>query len=192
MTIMRQPIFIAAALVAMIGQGVMNLLMTVTPIAMAHAHHQLSDIAMVIEWHIVGMFAPGFFTGSLIKRFGEISIILTGFALLTAAVAIALSGDTVFLFWLAMALLGVGWNFAFTAGTSLMTEAYTPSERAKTQSVVNFLIYGTAAVSALSSGTLLHFFGWRWVNLTALPLIAAAMAATLWVAWLQRCAARTA
>ncbi len=192
LTIMRQPIFITAALVAMIGQGVMNLLMTVTPIAMAHAHHQFSDIAMVIEWHIVGMFAPGFFTGSLIKRFGEISIILTGFALLTAAVAIALSGDTVFLFWLAMALLGVGWNFAFTAGTSLMTEAYATSERAKTQSAVNFLIYGTAAVMALSSGTLLHFFSWQWVNFAALPLIAVAFGVTLWFVWVQRSAAPTA
>ncbi len=190
--IMRQPIFIVAALAAMIGQGVMNLLMTATPIVMKLAQHHFSDTALVIEWHIAGMFGPGFFTGSLIKRYGEIPIILAGLLLLAAAVVVALSGNTVFLFWLAMALLGVGWNFAFTAGTSLMTEAHTLSERAKTQSVVNFLIYGTAAVSALSSGTLLHFFGWRWVNLTALPLIAAAVAATLWVAWLQRCAARTA
>ena len=190
LAIMRQPIFIVAALAAMIGQGVMNLLMTATPIAMKLAHHNFGNTALVIEWHIVGMFGPGFFTGSLIKRYGEISIILSGLFLLSASVFVAMSGNTVFLFWLSMALLGVGWNFAFTAGTSLMTEAYTPSERAKAQSGVNFLIYGTAAVSSLSSGTLLHFFGWRWVNLTALPLIGTALVATLWFIWLQRCSPR--
>ena len=190
LTIIRQPIFIVAALAAMIGQGVMNLLMTATPIAMKLAHHHFGDTALVIEWHIVGMFGPGFFTGSLIKRYGEISIILSGLFLLSASVFVALSGNTVFLFWLSMALLGVGWNFSFTAGTSLTTEAYTPSERAKAQSGVNFLIYGTAAVASLSSGTLLHYFGWRWVNLTALPLIGTALVATLWFAWLRRYSSR--
>lgn len=180
--IMRQPAFVAAVLAAMVAQAVMNLLMVATPIAMARFNHQFVDTALVIQWHGVCMFAPGFFTGSLIRRHGEIRIILGGLALVLASVAIALSGQTVFLMWAAMAVLGLGWNFAFTAGTTLLVEAHTPAERAKVQGTVNMLIYTVAAIASLSSGTLLHYLGWTWVNLCALPLIAVAIAATLWFA----------
>ena len=177
--ILRQPVVIVAVLAAVITQGVMNLLMTGTPIAMTVAHHGFSDIALVIEWHTVCMFAPGFFTGSLIRRWGEIRIILAGLALTALSVGIALGGQTVLAFWTSMAVLGLGWNFAFTAGTSLLNDAHDPSERAKTQGVVNFMVYGFAAVMALSSGSLLHFLGWNWLNIFALPLIAVAVVVTL-------------
>lgn len=186
--IMRQPVFIVAVLSATIGQGVMNLLMTATPLAMHHANHPFDDTAFVIQWHTVFMFAPGFFTGSLIKRWGEINIMLTGLVLLAFCVPIALAGNTVFLFWSSMSLLGLGWNFSFTAGTSLLAEAHTPSERAKTQGWVNFIIYGVAAVSALSAGQLLHYFSWAVVNYVALPMIGVAILVTLYYAWTQKTA----
>lgn len=186
--IMRQPIFIVAVMAATIGQGVMNLLMTATPLAMHHANHPFDDTAFVIQWHSICMFAPGFFTGSLIKRWGEIKIIMMGLIMLGLCVPIALAGNTVFLFWSSMALLGVGWNFAFTAGTSLLAEAHTPSERAKVQGWVNFIIYGTAAVAALSAGQLLHYFSWAMVNYVALPMVALAIVVTLYFAWLHKLA----
>ena len=184
--IMRQPVFIVSVMAATIGQGVMNLLMTAAPIAMQHAQHPFDDTAFVIEWHIVAMFAPGFFTGALIKRWGEIPIILTGMILLALCVPIALAGKTVFLFWASMALLGLGWNFSFTAGTALLADAHTISERAKTQGWVNFIIYGVAAASALAAGPLLHFFSWDVVNYVALPMIGIAILVTLYFAWMQK------
>jgi len=181
--IMVQPAFLAATLAAMIAQGVMNFMMTATPIAMKHAAHAFSDTALVIEWHIFGMFAPGFITGSLIRRFNEVRIIFAGLILQFVCVGVALLGTAVFEFWLSMLLLGVGWNFAFTGGTSLMTTAYTPSERAKTQGAMNFMIYGFVGALSLSSGAVVHYFGWTWIGISALPLLAVAMVTTLWYAW---------
>ena len=184
--IMRQPVFIVAVLATAVSQAVMNLMMTATPIAMHEAHHTFADTVWVIEWHSVGMFAPGFFTGSLVKRWGEIPLIIAGLALIAVSVGFAVAGETVTLFWASMALLGLGWNFSFTAGSSLLIQAHTPGERAKTQGMVNFLIYGGAAIAALSSGGLLHFLGWKWVNWVGLPLLAIAMAVTIWFALTQR------
>ena len=187
MEIMRQPVFIAAALAATLGQAVMNFLMTAAPIAMTQASHQFADTALVIEWHVFGMFAPGFFTGSLIRRFGEIRVIAAGLFLELVCILVALSGTAVFEFWLSMLLLGVGWNFAFTGGTSLMTSAYrNVAERGKTQGAMNFIIYGFVACVSLSSGAFVHYLGWQWVNILALPLLAAAVAATLWYAAVAR------
>ncbi|MPY72166.1 MAG: MFS transporter [Alphaproteobacteria bacterium] len=185
--IMRQPVFIAAALAATLGQAVMNFLMTAAPIAMTQASHQFADTALVIEWHVFGMFAPGFFTGSLIRRFGEIRVIAAGLFLELVCIGVALSGTAVFEFWLSMLLLGVGWNFVFTGGTSLMTSAYrNVAERGKTQGAMNFIIYGFVACVSLSSGAFVHYLGWQWVNILALPLLAIAVAATLWYATVAR------
>ncbi len=186
MEIMKQPVFLVAATAAMISQGVMNFLMTATPIAMAHAHHQFADTALVIEWHIFGMFAPGFVTGHLINRFGETNMVIAGLALQFVCIAVALAGVEVAHFWLLMLLLGVGWNFAFTASTSLMTTADTISERAKTQGAMNFLICGFVPVLSLSSGALVHFFGWDIVNLGAIPFLIVAVGATLWYVVYQK------
>ena len=180
--IMMQPVFIAATLAATMGQGVMNLLMTAIPIAMLEADFQFIDTAFVISWHSLGMFGPGFVTGSLIKRFGEVRIILTGVVLQIVCIGVALSGEGVMEFWLAMLLLGVGWNFAFTGGTSLLTTAHNPAERAKTQGAMSVINYAFVAVVSLSSGALLHFFGWEWVNLSSIPLLVVAALAILWFA----------
>jgi len=179
---MRQPVFIVATLCATVGQAVMNLLMTSTPLAMLHSHHQFSATALVIEWHIFFMFAPGFFTGSIVKRFGPVPVISVGIAIQALCVAIALSGAAVIHFWAAMALLGLGWNFAFTGATTLLTEAHTPAERAKTQAATNFIIFSVVALGSLSSGWLMHAVGWTWVNLGALPLLVLSLLAALWLA----------
>jgi MFS family permease len=184
--IMRQPVFIVATLCAVVAQAVMNLLMTSTPLAMLHAQHIFADTALVIEWHIFFMYAPGFFTGSLINRFGAVTMICIGIAIQTVSVAVALSGTEVFDFWLAMALLGLGWNYAFTAGTNLLTEVYTPSERAKTQAANNFIIFTVVAGGSLSSGSLMHYLGWDWVNIGAMPLLFISFLAALWLAYRRR------
>ncbi len=185
--IMRQPVFIVATLCATVGQAVMNLLMTSTPLAMHHAHHAFSSTAFVIEWHIFFMYAPGFFTGSIIKRLGVTRVIALGIALQGISIVIALMGSEVVNFWGAMALLGLGWNFAFTASTNLLTESHTPAERAKTQAATNFIIFSVVALGAFSSGGLMHAFGWTWVNLGALPLLVLSMLAALWLRqWRRR------
>ncbi len=180
--IMTQPVFIAATVAAAVSQGVMSFLMTATPIAMRQCNYPFADTALVIEWHVFAMFAPGFVTGSLIRRFGEVRIITAGILLQLVCVGFALSGQSVMDFWLSMVLLGLGWNFAFTGGTSLMTQAYTVTERAKAQGATNFIIYAFVALLSLSSGALIHYFGWLWVNLGALPLIAVSGASILWYA----------
>ncbi len=190
--IMRQPVFIVAVLATAISQAVMNLMMTATPIAMHEAHHSFADTVWVIEWHSVGMFAPGFFTGSLVKRWGEIPLIIAGLLLIAISVGFAVAGATVLMFWISMGLLGLGWNFSFTAGSTLLIQAHTAGERAKTQGMVNFVIYGGAAIAALSSGGLLHFLGWEWVNLVGLPLLAVALGATIWFALYRTDAAQSA
>lgn len=179
--IMRQPIFVASVLTMMMAQGVMNLLMTATPIAMIHESHSFPDTAFVIEWHIFGMFAPGFFTGNLIKRFGEIAISWAGMAMQLACVVVAFLSQDVMGFWLSMFLLGVGWNFAFTAGSALLTDAYTPSERAKTQGMASMLIYIFVAIGSLSSGAVVHYFGWQMVNAVSIPFLMIAAGATIWL-----------
>ena len=185
--IMKQPVFIAAATAATIAQSVMNFLMTATPIAMiSQCGHSFGSVATVISWHTVSMYAPGFFTGSLIRRFGEVPMIAAGLTLQACCIGIALSGIEVFDFWLAMALLGVGWNFTYTSATSLMTTAYTPAERAKTQGMMNQIIYTVVALGSLSSGAFIHFFGWNWVNVGAMPLLLVAAGVTVWYAATQR------
>ena len=179
--IMGGPVFIVATLCAVVGQSVMNLLMTATPLAMLHAHHLFSDTALVIEWHIFFMYAPGFFTGTLISRWGATVVIRAGIAIQTMSVLFALAGSDVVHFWIALAFLGLGWNFAFTASSSLLTEIYTPSERAKTQAAHNFIIFTVVAAVSLSSGALMHYFGWTWVNIGALPLLVISFLAAAWL-----------
>ncbi len=179
--IMAMPTFIVACLSAMTGQAVMNLLMTATPIAMSHAHHMFSSTAFVIQWHVFFMFAPGFFTGALIDRFGALAIIALGLLIQVLSIIVGVSGQEVWQFWWALALLGLGWNFAFTGGTALLMEVHTTAERAKTQAANNFIIYASVAVASFLSGTLMHHFGWFWVNIGAIPFLVVAFAATLWL-----------
>ena len=180
-SIMAQPVFIVAVLGAAIGYGVMNLLMTATPLAMAICGHPYSAAATVIAWHIIAMFGPSFFTGSLIKRFGVLQVMFAGAALLTVCIGIALSGISVPHFWFALVLLGIGWNFLFIGGTTLITEACAPSERAKTQGANDLCIFVMMAISSFTSGLLLDTNGWQTLNWLALPLITVAAAAVLWL-----------
>ena len=177
--IVRQPIFIVAVLAQMMGQGVMNLLMTGTPLAMMAHHHTFADTAFVIQWHVVGMFLPGFFTGTLVQRWGERTVIVLGIALNLLAVAAAWLDVGVNNFLLAMTLNGIGWNFMFVAGSTLVTKAYAPAERSRTQAANDFLVFGTSAVTSLSSGQLLHHRGWQVVLTTAAVMLLAALAGSL-------------
>lgn len=186
--IARQPAFVVAVLAAMIGYGVMNLLMAATPLAMAACEHPFSDAAFVIQWHLVGMFAPSFFTGGLIQRFGLMKIMLAGVVLNFVCVAIALAGVAVANFWLSMLLLGVGWNFMFIGATSLLTECYAPAERAKVQGVNDAAIFFTLVVTSLSSGALFTYRGWQTMNFLAVPFLLIAGGALVWLALRRRAA----
>ncbi len=185
-TIMRQPIFVVAVLASMLSYGIMNLFMTSTPLAMHAHHHQFSDMAFVLEWHMIGMYAPSFFTGSLINRCGVLTVILAGIAVLFFAIVSALVGTDLLNFWAALFLIGVGWNFMFVGGTTLLTECHTPAERAKTQAAHDFLVFSTMAISSMSSGMLLNQSGWHAVNYGAAPFLLLATAATLWLMWQRR------
>jgi len=179
--IVAQPVFIVAASVAALGYGTMNLLMTATPLAMGFSGHAYGDAATVIASHVVAMFAPSFFTGSLIKRFGVLNVMLAGVLLLFGCVAVALSGEHVMHYWGALVLLGIGWNFTYIGGTALLTEAYRPAEKAKAQGLNEVTIFTVQSVSAFSSGVLVNSEGWRVLNLVALVLIAAAGLALVWL-----------
>jgi MFS family permease len=185
-TIMRQPVFVVAALSAAVGYGLMNLLMTATPIAMSFCSHPFGAAALVIQWHVVGMYAPGFVTGTLIRRFGMLNVILAGIALVGGCVAVALNGNTVGHFLVALALLGVGWNFMYTGGTTLLTESYAPAEKARTQGANDFIVFATMGVSSLASGAMVSMAGWETMNRAMLPVLAAIAGVVLWFAWRRR------
>lgn len=179
--IMKQPIFWVAAGSAMAGFGVMSLIMTATPLAMVGCGLSATQSFTVIQWHVVAMFAPSFFTGSLIGRFGVLRIIAAGGILNLICVATALSGLEFLHFWSALVLLGIGWNFMFVGGTTLLAECYEPEEAPRVQGVNDFLVFGMVAVSSLSSGQLLENIGWSAVTLTAVPVIGLAMTGVFWL-----------
>jgi MFS family permease len=182
--ILRQPVFIVAASVAALGYATMNLLMTATPLAMGLCGLPYSASASVISAHVVAMFSPSFFTGSLIKRFGVLKVMMAGVLVLFTCVAVGLSGQLVAHFWWALVLLGVGWNFTYIGGTTLLTEAYRPAEKAKAQGANEVVIFTVQGLSALSSGVLVNAAGWNTLNYVALPLIASAGLAVGWM-WLR-------
>ena len=184
--IARQPAFVVAVLCGMIGYGVMNLLMTATPLAMIACQHPFSDAAFVIQWHLVGMFAPSFFTGALIQRYGVTRVILSGVVVNLVCVGVALAGVAVANFWLALMLLGVGWNFMYVGATTLLTEAHRPAERAKAQGVNDMAIFLTMVVSSLSSGALFTYQGWQTMNYLAIPFLVIAGIAAGGLGWLRR------
>jgi MFS family permease len=189
MEIMKQPVFIVAALGSALGYGVMNLLMAATPLAMQTCGLPFSDAALVLEWHVIGMFAPGFFTGSLIKRFGTLRIMGVGVLLNALCIAIALSGVELHQFLIALFLLGVGWNFLFTGATTLALDAYTPEEKDKAQGALNFCVFVVLALSSFASGVLVTTQGWTLLNWgSTIPVALTGLA----LLWLQRVRQRTA
>ena len=180
--IAMQPKFFVAVLSGAVGYGVMNLLMTATPIAMGLCGHPFGDAAFVISSHVIAMFAPSLVAGSLIKRFGVLNIIITGAVLNVACVAVALNGIDVPHFWISLVLLGIGWNFMYIGGTTLLTETYRPEEKAKAQGANDMCIFVMMVISSVTSGMLVTTAGWDRVNLFALPLLAGVGVGALWLA----------
>jgi MFS family permease len=180
--IARQPKFMVAVLSGAVGYGVMNLLMTSTPIAMGACGHPFGDAAFVISSHVVAMFAPSFVTGALIKRFGVLPVMFVGALLNGGAIATAVSGISVQHFWLSLVLLGVGWNLLYVGATALLTETYRPEERAKAQGANEFAIFVMMLVSSLSSGMIVTGAGWELLNLAALLPLGAVVLVIPWLA----------
>lgn len=184
--IMRQPVFIVATLGAAMGYGVMNLLMAATPLAMDVFGFDFGITAMVLQWHVIGMYAPGFFTGSLIKRFGVLTIMGAGVLLNIVCVAVALAGVELHHFLAALTLLGVGWNFLFTGSTTLALQAYRPEERDRAQAAINFCVFATMALTSFASGALVTTQGWNWLNVGSLVPIVITGLALAWLALRRR------
>ena len=183
--IIKQPVFIVAVIGGMFGYAVMSLVMTATPLSMSH-HHSLSDTAFVIQWHVLGMFAPSFYTGKLISRYGVLNIMLTGAVLLLISVAGNLLGITLWHYWFALLCLGIGWNFLFIGATDLLTYSYEESEKAKAQAFNDFSVFSAVGVAALTAGYLQHQFGWEAVNLGVLPMILCILVSLIWIKNKQR------
>jgi len=179
--IVCQPVFIVAAVGSMIGYGVMSLVMTATPLAMVECGFSFNNSAFVIQCHALGMFLPSFFTGHLIARFGVLKVMMAGAVLFAGCVAINLSGVALWQFWSALILLGLGWNFLYVGGSTLLTEAYLPEERAKTQAVNDCLVFGMVTIASFSSGALHHHYGWNAVNLGVIAPVAIAAAMIGWL-----------
>jgi len=173
--------FLVAAASAMLGYGVMNLVMTSTPLAMLDCGLGFDSTAFVIQWHVLAMFVPSFFTGHLIERFGALRIIMIGALLQLACVLVNLQGQTEWNFVAALMLLGLGWNFLFIGGTTLLTTSYSGAEKATAQGLNDFLVFGTVTLTALGSGALHHVFGWDVMNMVMVPFIATAFCLSFWL-----------
>ncbi len=180
--LLREPAFLVSAIAAAASYGVMNLLMAATPLAMDACGMPFGDVAFVLEWHVIGMFAPGFFTGHLIRRFGTTRVMGAGVLLFLLCIAIALSGESLHHYTVALFLLGVGWNFLFTGSTTLSLDAYRPEEKDRAQGALNFFVFATMAVSSFASGALVVAQGWRWLNFGSLLPVIATGAALAWLA----------
>jgi MFS family permease len=179
--IMRNPMFLVACISAALGYGVMNLLMAATPLAMQQCGLSFDDAALVLEWHVIGMFAPGFFTGGWIKRFGTLPVMTVGVVLTLACIAIALTGVELRQFVVALFLLGVGWNLLFTGSTTLSLGAYRPEEKDRAQAAINFCVFAVMAFTSFASGALVTTQGWSLLNWGSLvPVMLTALA----LAWL--------
>ncbi len=179
--IARQPVFIVAVLAAALGYGVMNLLMAATPIAMQQCKHPFESAALVLEWHVLGMFVPSFFTGHLIRRFGALPVMAVGAALNLVCIGVALSGVDLMQFLVALFALGVGWNFLYTGGTTLLTETYRPEEKNKAQGAMDTCVFSTMMVTSFASGALITTQGWQWLNLGSLLPVGLVTMALLWL-----------
>jgi MFS family permease len=179
-TILAQPTAWVSVLVSALAYGVMNLVMVATPLAMQVCSHPYAAAARVLEWHVIGMFAPGLVTGSIIGRVGIVPVILAGCALMLVSAGVALSGVGLTEFTVALAALGVGWNFMYIGATALLTTCYRPSEKNRVQGFNDACVFATMVTSSLSSGALLHVQGWYTINAMSVPFVLAALGATLW------------
>ena len=184
--IAREPRFIVAVACGVAAYSMMNLVMTSAPLAMVMCNHSITDATLGLQWHVLGMYAPSFITGALITRFGLERITGLGFALIIVAAGIGIAGISLWHFWIGLALLGVGWNFAFIGATTMVTHCHRPNERNKVQAFNDFLVFGSMAIGSFSSGQLLASFGWATVNEVVFPVVLAASALLLWSALRRR------
>jgi len=182
--IARQPKFIVAATAGVVAYSGMAMLMTVTPLAMQLCGLSFYQTTSVIQWHVLGMYVPAFFTGHLIRRFGTYRVMLAGGVAMAICILIGVSGQSYIHFWAAQMTLGVAWNFLYVGATTLLTETYTVEERAKTQALNELLVFVVTGLAIFFSGQLLHNVGWSAVNLGALPLVLLTVAGTAWL-WLK-------
>ncbi|MGS4884438.1 MFS transporter [Roseibium sp. MB-4] len=190
--IMKQPRFIVAAACGICSYALMSLVMTATPLAMIGCGLSETDAALGIQWHVLAMFGPSFFTGSLIARFGKERIVSIGLALLAGCAVVALMGLELAHFWTALILLGLGWNFGFIGATAMLTDTYRPEERNLVQAVNDFLVFGFVAAASFSSGALLNAFGWATVNILVFPFVVLCIGLLVWLALAERKAVTTA
>jgi predicted MFS family arabinose efflux permease len=184
--IVTQPKFIVAVVCGLASYTMMNMVMTSAPLAMIMCNHSVNDAALGIQWHVLGMYAPSFITGSLILRFGVRPMMAIGLALIVIAATIGLLGISLWNFWIGLALLGIGWNFAFISATTLVTECHDPHERNKVQAFNDFLIFGSMAIGSFSSGALLARYGWTAVNEVVFPVILVAAVLLVWGSLVRR------
>lgn len=187
--ILRSPRFLLALAAGIVSYGLMTFIMTAAPIAMVDCGHSVGEAALGIQWHVLAMFGPSFFTGRLIARFGKEVVTAAGLALIAAAAVVALGGLDLTAFWLSLVLLGVGWNFGFIGATAMITDCHTPQERAKVQGANDFLMFGAVAAASFLSGTLLTAAGWQTINLFVFPAVAIILVPLLLVAGLKHRAA---
>ena len=178
--IAKQPRFVVAVACGVATYSMMNLVMTSAPLAMVMCNHSVTDATLGLQWHVLGMYAPSFATGALISRFGLERVTGAGLALIIVAAVIGIAGISLWHFWVALALLGVGWNFAFIGATTMVTHCHRPNERNKVQAFNDFLVFGSMAIGSFSSGALLVSFGWSMVNEVAFPVVLAATALLVW------------
>lgn len=184
--IARSPRFIVAVTAGTVSYGLMAFIMTAAPMAMVGCGHTVGEAALGIQWHVLAMFAPSFFTGRLIARIGKIAVTAAGLVLIAASGLLALAGLELLHFWGSLILLGVGWNFGFIGATAMVTDIHAPAERAKVQALNDFLMFGTVAAASFGSGRLLETAGWDTINALMLPLIAVVLAMLGGMAWHSR------
>ena len=183
-TIAAQPVFWVAVLSAAVGYATMSFVMTATPMSMhMDVGHSLADTKWVIQSHIMAMFIPSFFSGWLISRFGADKIMLSGILAFVLCVVIAFYDQALMNYWFALILLGIGWNFLFVGGTSLLPRSYREEEKFKVQGFNEFFVFGFQALASLSSGWVLYAFGWEVLLLVCLPLLLVVLAAIVWWRW---------
>lgn len=181
LNIAKQPKFIVAVICAMLGFGVMSFMMTATPLAMQHHNHSFDDTAFVIQWHLLGMFIPSFFTGHLIRYFGIYSVLIAGVLIGFSCVAINFIGHDLNHYWASLVLLGICWNFLFVGGTTLLTETYHANEKAKVQGLNDFMVFSSAAFASLSAGYIQFNFGWDVVNIGIVPALSIIFISIIWI-----------
>lgn len=184
----RQPSYLVAMLASVVAYGSMNLVMAATPLAMQAREFSTGQISFVISCHVLGMFAPSFITGHLIRWFGVLNVMLWGALLLAGCVAINLQGETTENFWIALTLLGIGWNFLFTGGTTLLTTTYRSSEKARAQGLNDFVVYSVISFTAVGSGGFHAWFGWQAINLGVAPFLILAAVLVVWLRLRERTA----